>query len=130
MYRVIRCSIQLPEVTAVATDTINENDPVSEKAVDLKFFNSNHELIGQSAISAVDTNDAFLYDVEVYPSYRGEGYGNSIVQYCLDNYDVTTLTVEPSNSRAINLYKKFGFIIDEPFEENGIEYLVMKRSLT
>ena len=117
---------QYPTITAKTKKSSNPNDGVSSKAVRVTFFNHRKEEIGMAAASAVDTDTAFLYDVEVYPAYRGKGYGNSIMQYMMDNYPITELTVEKSNKVAISLYKKFGFKKTMDFKENGKDMIDMK----
>lgn len=98
--------------------TTNPNDPVSSKGVKLSFYLQG-EQIGEASISAVDTTTGFLYDVEVFPKFRGKGYGTEIMRYIMTNHNVTEVTVEQSNTRAIKLYKKFGFTIRKKFKENG-----------
>lgn len=105
--------------------TKNPNDFISQEAVDIDFYNINNDKIGTASISAIDTNNAFLYNVEVYKKFRGIGYGKLIVQYCLDNYQIKQLTVEYNNTIAINLYKKFGFKEIRNWEENGKKLIVM-----
>lgn len=115
-----------PKVTAKISKTKNPNDGVSSTAVRLWFFNERKEEIGEASASAIDTNTAFLYDVEVFPAYRGKGYGYAIVEYMMDHYPITELTVEKSNKVAISLYKKFGFTETMEFKENGKDMIDMK----
>lgn len=116
-----------PRVTAKVIDTSNPNDGLSSKAVDLTFYNENKEKVGEASISAVDTDNGFLYNVEVLKKYRGMGYGSSIMEYVLKHYKVKELTVEETNEIAINLYKKYGFKVAMKFKENGKNMLDMKR---
>lgn len=112
-------------ITVKTINTTNPNDSVSSKAVKVTFYDSN-EKIGEASASAIDTNEAFLYDVEVFEKYRGQGYGNDIISYMLKHYKINELTVEKTNTIAINLYKKFGFKIVKEFEENGKPMFDMK----
>jgi len=112
-------------LTVKEVPTNNPNDPVSSKGVKLTFFNGKDK-IGEASISAVDTDNGFLYDVEVFEPYRGKGYANDIMKYILKNYKVNELTVEPTNDIAINLYKKFGFKESKKFKENGKNMIDMK----
>lgn len=116
-------------ITVQKKDSTNPNDNVSSKAVDITFYNENNILFGEASVSAIDTPTAFLYNVEVFPEFRGQGYGNIIMQYILDNYQVTELTVDPSNTVAISLYNKFGFEKEMTFEENNKQMLDMKRHI-
>ena len=47
------------------------------------------------------------------PEYQGNGYGDKLLKYILDNYNNRNyfLEVNVKNERAINLYKKNGFEI-------------------
>lgn len=107
------------------SNTINKNDPISQKAVDIKFYDKGTQ-IGEASISAIDTNNAFLYNVEVFKPYRGKGYSHDIMKYCLSHYNINELTVESNNKIAINLYKKYGFKEIKHFDENGKDMIDMK----
>lgn len=96
------------ELRVESEEITNPNDTLSSKAVKLSFYDKNVK-IGEASISAIDTNNGFLYDFEVFKQYRGRGYGRRIMQYIMSHYSVTDLTVDSSNMVAINLYKSFGF---------------------
>lgn len=104
------------EFDVKVTDTENPNDSLSKKAIKLKFYIMNN-LIGEASISAIDTNNGFLYDFEVKKKYRGKGYGTKILKYILKNYKVTDLTVTTDNDAAIHLYKKCGFKIKKKIND-------------
>ena len=107
----------------------NPNDPVGKEAHDISFYFENGKKFGEISISAVDSNKAFLYNFEVKEEYRGKGYGTEILKYVLRNYKVNELTVDKSNTRAINLYKRFGFKVNMDFVEDGIKRVDMKINL-
>lgn len=96
------------ELRVESEEITNSNDTLSNKAVKLSFYDKNVK-VGEASISAIDTNNGFLYDFEVFKQYRGRGYGRRIMQYIMSHYSVTDLTVDSSNMVAINLYKSFGF---------------------
>ena len=96
------------ELRVESEEITNPNDTLSNKAVKLSFYDKNVK-VGEASISAIDTNNGFLYDFEVFKQYRGRGYGRKIMQYIMSHYSVTDLTVDSSNMVAINLYKSFGF---------------------
>ena len=100
--------IDTNDFTVRKTKTKNENDPVSSEAVKLDFY-LNKEHIAEASISAVDTGKGFLYDLEVFKKYRGQGNGTKVMQYILANYKVSDLSVDADNVPAIKLYTKFGF---------------------
>lgn len=97
-----------PELRVVTKHTTNPNDNVSSEAVALNFYDDKDH-IGEVYISAVDTEEGFVYNLEVFKKYRGKGYGRQIMEYVLTHYDVTDLTVDLDNKIAINLYKSLGF---------------------
>lgn len=96
------------------SDIRNENDKYSDKAVKLDFYDGKNR-VGEASIGACDTEYGFLYDFEAFEKYRGNGYANRMMEYILANYSVTDLTVSPTNTAAIKLYKKFGFKYKEPY---------------
>lgn len=116
-----------PPVTATEEKRDNPNDHDSPTGVKLTFFDIIKNKVGEASISAIDTPNGFLYDVEVFEKYRGQGYGNSIMQYVLKHYKVTELTVEKGNTVAMSLYKKFGFRKEIDFKENGKNMIDMRK---
>lgn len=120
--------IDTNDFTVRRTKTKNENDPVSSEAVKLDFY-LNKEHIAEASISAVDTDKGFLYDLEVFKKYRGKGYGTAILKYVLSHYKVNELTVDKSNTKAIKLYKRFGFKTGVEFKEDGKTRVDMKINL-
>lgn len=103
----------------------NPNDPVGKEAHDLSFYLDGKK-IADISISAVDSDRAFLYNFEVKKDYRGKGYGTAILKYVLKNYSVNELTVNKDNTRAIDLYKRFGFKVGKEFKEDGKTRVDMK----
>ena len=103
----------------------NPNDPVGKEAHDLSFY-LDEKKIAEISISAVDSDRAFLYNFEVDKDYRGKGYGTAILRYVLKNYSVNELTVDKDNTRAIDLYKRFGFKVGKEFKEDGKTLVDMK----
>lgn len=80
-----------------------------------------------------------LYKIEdtfhigrVIASERRKGYGTQImktaIQFAKNNLKANTIIIE-AQTYAIEFYKKLGFVeISEPFEEDGIEHVMMKYS--
>lgn len=106
----------------------NPNDPVSKLAHNLSFYLDDKK-IANISISAVDSKKAFLYNFDVVSKYQGKGYGTAILKYVLSHYKVNELTVDKSNTRAIKLYKRFGFKTGVEFKENGKTRIDMKINL-
>ena len=75
-------------------------------------YELNNEYIGFICILDLDT-ELEIIDVFVLPKYQGNGYGDKLLKYILDNYKNRNyfLEVNINNEKAINLYKKNGFDI-------------------
>lgn len=106
-------------------ETENPNDPVDSTAHDLAFYYGVTK-IADISISAVNTDEAFLYNFEVDEKYRNHGIGSEILKYVLEQYKVNELTVEETNYNAIRLYKQFGFKEYTTFTENKRPMLDMR----
>lgn len=68
----------------------------------------------------------------VISSTRRKGYGTQImktaIQFAKNNLKANTIIIE-AQAYAIEFYKKLGFVeISKPFEEDGIEHVMMKYS--
>lgn len=106
-------------------ETENPNDPVDSTAHDLAFYYGVTK-IADISISAVNTDEAFLYNFEVNEKYRNHGIGSEILKYILKQYKVNELTVEETNYNAIRLYKRFGFKEYTTFTEKNRPILDMR----
>ena len=115
------------KLTVKKIKTENPNDPVSKKAHRLDFYLGKYK-IATISISAVDSSKAFLYDFDVDEKYRNQGIGTEILKYVLKHYKVNELTVD-KDSKAINLYKRFGFKEGTSFREDGVDRVDMKIDL-
>ncbi len=75
-------------------------------------YELNNKYIGFICILDLDT-ELEIIDVFIEPKYQGNGYGDKLLKYILDNYKNRNyfLEVNVNNERAINLYKKNGFEI-------------------
>lgn len=107
-------------------ESSNPNDSISSKAVDLIFY-LGEEKIGEASVSGIDTKEGFFYNFEISKKYRGHGYGSLILDWCLQHYSITELTVRKDNETAIHIYKKFGFHTYQEIIQDGHKMLHMKR---
>ena len=121
-------SADWPKITAKEKSSINKNDSLSQKAVDIIFYNSDNEKIGEASVSSIDTDTPYAYNLEVYSKFRGQHYGHSIMDYLMKKYKVAELSVKPDNEKAINLYKKHGFRVRKSYEWNKEKLLDMVSS--
>jgi len=82
-----------------------------------------NDTIGYGHIESED--DKNWLGMFITDTYRGKGIGNIILEDLLNNsFKETHLTVDKKNVSAINLYKKYGFNIEN--EENN--YYLMRHS--
>ena len=59
-----------------------------------------------------------LDDLYILPEYRGQGIGSAVIKSCLDKTDKPVFFyVFIKNTRAIALYERLGFAIDEKVGE-------------
>ena len=106
-------------------ETENPNDPVDSTAHDLAFYYGLTN-VATISISAINSDEAFLYNFEVDEKYRNQGIGSEILKYVLEQYKVNELIVEETNYNAIRLYKRFGFKEYTTFTENKRPMLDMR----
>lgn len=75
-----------------------------------KIFDN--ELIGYVVINEL-TNEIYLDKLYISGKFRGLGYPSKVFKYLLMRNKDITLNVNQENKRAINCYKKNGFLIEE-----------------
>lgn len=71
------------------------------------------DLIGFSVVMSV-LDEAHLLNIGVCPRYQGQGYGARLLRHAMENARLNHasklfLEVRPSNERAVELYRHFGF---------------------
>ena len=111
-------TINVLEALETRTTRRDNNADFSPFGYKVDFYDDD-EHIGEGSVCGVKDNNAFLYDFVVYPEFRGKGYSKEMLQHMIDNYDLKQLYVDQDNTIAINLYKKFGFIIDDKVNDDG-----------
>lgn len=110
--------------------SVNKNlkeDYSKDTSLKIKLDN---KYVGKALLRDYQDGEIFLTDFEIKPEYRGKGYGKKSFDMLVNKYGVNSLTVNPENSIALNLYKKFGFEQEgEPyFDSNSNETVIyMKR---
>jgi ribosomal-protein-alanine N-acetyltransferase len=79
-------------------------------------------------------DEAHITNIAVHPEFRGFGIGSmlvdSLMSICrIEGVSAMTLEVRVSNFKAINLYKKFGFVEEgrrkSYYEDNKEDALIM-----
>lgn len=86
-------------------------------------------------MQVMDKKEVFLYGLSTRKRYRHKGWAKKIMKESEEylkkcGYEVISLTVDPNNDIAIDMYKKLGFEIKE-FQENeygmGVHRYLMKK---
>lgn len=86
-------------------------------------------------MQVMDKKEVFLYGLSTRKRYRHRGWAKKIMKESEEylkkcGYEVISLTVDPNNDIAIDMYKKLGFKIKE-FQENeygmGVHRYLMKK---
>ncbi len=71
------------------------------------------KLAGYIRVSESD-NEVELDDLYILPEYRGQGIGSAVLKSCIERADKPIFFyVFRKNTRAIALYERIGFVIDE-----------------
>lgn len=86
--------------------TIKEQESYTE----LELFDNDIK-IGEAEI---DINNDMLSRFVIYVPYQNMGYGTRILKMLIEKYNISNLWVRADNERAIHVYKKCGFELDEP----------------
>lgn len=70
------------------------------------------------------SNEGFIFNIEVSPKYRKQGFGTIILDDCVKKFGGRDLTVDCDNAPAIHMYLKYGFeIIDKGnYSDHGEGY--------
>ncbi len=83
---------------------------------DIFVYEENKEIVGYVLIAKSFSQEAgglvvWIEELFVEKEHEGKGIGTALFEYILSNFSVARfrLEVEPENTRAVSLYKKFGF---------------------
>lgn len=88
------------------------------------------EAIGHVFVHTNKHDKGFIFNVEVAPKYRRQGYGWILIDDAVRRFGGEDLTVDADNTPAINLYLQYGFTIykkgqwhyDPPKDELWMKY--------
>lgn len=74
------------------------------------------KVVGYGGVWIV-VDEGHITNIAVHPDYRGQGIGEAIVKSLIalaKEHNITSITLEvrPTNTAALNLYKKFGFKVE------------------
>ncbi len=95
----------------------------------LLAFNEN-TLIGKAHIRWEDKGTT-LSDIAVHPKQQGKGYGTSLIAHCINHAlsegkPLLNLDVETHNKRALNLYTRLGFAVQNACDFWSIDIELLK----
>lgn len=90
-----------------------------------------HRLIGKTHIRW-DEKGATLSDIAVYPEQQDKGYGSTLIAHCInkaleEGKPLLNLDVETHNKRALNLYTRLGFVVQNACDFWSIDIDDLKR---
>ena len=86
---------------------------------DIEYDNN---VIGYCCIDPIEHK---LYNFHIYPQYQNKGYAIEALSILINKYDINSLDVYSDNEKAIHIYEKFGFKINN----NDTQLLNMKREV-
>lgn len=94
---------------------------LDDRTYELMMVFQNHHPIGKAHLRW-ETHGATLSDIAIVPALQGKGLGTALITHCI-NYALSegkphlSLDVETHNQRALNLYTRLGFLI-----QNACDY--------
>jgi len=74
-------------------------------AVELRCIRNNKKIVG--FLGVADQNLEMLF---IHPNYRGKRIGKTLLEYSIDQLDVTKVDVNEQNEQAVRFYKNCGFV--------------------
>ena len=94
----------------------NSENNKFDRSMEFIIWLNNTELVAYAIIQKFNDRVNYLTPMVISPSFRGYGLSNQIMDLLIKNYNVNELTVERSNTVAINLYKKYGFTFTNKYK--------------
>lgn len=118
----------LPKIEASPRNCDNTNALSDGKSIELVFTDpESSSNIGIGCINFTNDDHPFLYNFYINPEVRGKGYGHAAMQYMIDRYHISVLSVLSDNGPAIRLYESFGFHVGYSYVDHGSHLLCMVR---
>lgn len=117
------------------SNTVNVEEyskKIRKNAVTFEAWDSN-QLVGLIAVYFNDFIDKIGYvtNVSILQNYKGNKISNGLLVQCIDyaknnGFEILRLEVHKNNNIAINLYKKFGFVVTSNIEDHIKMELLIK----
>jgi ribosomal protein S18 acetylase RimI-like enzyme len=86
---------------------------VQDSIKDTKMIMHDKETIGMLTTCMLNTGYWYIGEIYIIPEYRNKGIGSALIDEEIKHHDKIKLQVAQSNSKAIKLYKSYGFEITE-----------------
>ena len=86
----------------------------------------NGDLIDHVFVWKTPENKGFIFNVEVNPKYRGNGYGKILLDDAVKDLGGIDLTVKKDNKVAISMYLKYGFEIVDSVNDDTEYYMKLR----
>ncbi len=99
------------------------------------FIKYNNELLGTIAYQIREDGSYYISNMAIGPKYRGLGVARAAMLFILKKSNKSKrvdLVTHPENTKAISLYKSFGFVIEEQIENyynDGEPRIVMAKNI-
>ncbi|MBG6130267.1 putative acetyltransferase [Aquimarina sp. EL_43] len=96
-------------------------------AVELRCIRNNKKKI----IGFVGIAEQNLEMLFIHPEYRGKKIGKTLLEYAIDNLNVTKVDVNEQNEQAVGFYKHFGFEVigRSELDSSGKPYPILHMEL-
>lgn len=129
---VVLCALDeacFPKKEAKPVDRFNQLFADRNYQIFMAF--QNNQPIGKAHMRW-EVQGSTLSDISILPALQGKGLGTSLIAYCI-NYALSegkphiSLDVETHNQRALNLYTKLGFLIQNACDYWTIELDKLKK---
>lgn len=124
---------------AVATSktysgVLTETEALQEfKENEVYLIYADGKLVGSVGFQRKAPNRVYISGLVVHPDFQGRGIGREVIGVVLEKLKDTKrmeIVVHPENERALNMYKSFGFKVEERREDyygDGEPRLVLVR---
>lgn len=119
--------IHLKEMVLLDSICFSKEDAYSFEIMNY-FFSSTHSFsIGyffeNKLIAFILCVKNEIVTIDVHPKFQNKGLGTNLLKYAIfkikkKGYENVSLEVDKDNTKALKLYKKFGFEIVEKYREN------------
>lgn len=86
---------------------------VQDSIKDTKMIMHGKETIGMLTTCMLNSGSWYIGEIYIIPEYRNKGIGSALIDEEIKHHDKIKLQVAQSNSKAIKLYKSYGFEITE-----------------